>query len=157
VLHHLPDPEAALRAIVPFARPGGRVHVYLYWQPPIRWHRSVLRLVTVGRRFTVRLPHRILHALCYPLAALLFGAVVLPYRFMRRRPRLRRLAEALPLKTYADYPFAVCVNDQFDRLSAPLEHRYTEAEVRAMLERAGLKDVQVLANHGWIGDGRRPG
>jgi SAM-dependent methyltransferase len=157
VLHHLPDPEAALRAIVPFARPGGRVHVYLYWQPPIAWHRTVLRGVTAVRRVTVRLPHRVLHALCYPLAAVLFGGVVLPYRFLRRRPRLGRLAGAFPLKTYADYPFMVCVNDQFDRFSAPLENRYTADEVRAMLERAGLEDVQVIANHGWIGDGRRPG
>jgi 2-polyprenyl-3-methyl-5-hydroxy-6-metoxy-1,4-benzoquinol methylase len=157
VLHHLPDPERALRAIVPFARPGGRVHVYLYWQPPIAWHRSVLRGVTAVRRVTVRLPHHVLHALCYPLAAVLFGAIVLPYRFLRRRPRLHKLAEALPLKTYADYPFTVCVNDQFDRFSAPLEARYTRDEVRDMLERAGLEDVQVLANHGWVGDGRRPG
>jgi hypothetical protein len=103
---------------------------------------------------TVRLPHRLLHALCVPLAAVLALAFVWPYRLLRRIPRLRRLAEAFPLKTYADYPFGVLVNDQFDRLSAPLERRYTRADVHAMLEEAGLSDVQVLANHGWVGDGR---
>jgi SAM-dependent methyltransferase len=155
VLHHLPDPERALRAIVPLARPGGRVHVYLYWWPSRRWHRGLLRLVTLGRRVTTRLPHRLLHVLCYPLAAALFVVFVLPYRFGRRSRRLRRLVDALPLKTYADYPFGVCVNDQFDRLSAPIEHRYTHGEVEDMLRRAGLADVQVIANHGWLGDGRR--
>jgi hypothetical protein len=60
------------------------------------------------------------------------------------------------LKTYADYPFGVLVNDQFDRFSAPLEHRYTEEEVRDMLTRSGLTSVMVLPNAGWLGDGRMP-
>jgi 2-polyprenyl-3-methyl-5-hydroxy-6-metoxy-1,4-benzoquinol methylase len=46
VLHHLPDTGRALRRIVRHARPGGRVHVYLYWVPKVRWHRWALRLVT---------------------------------------------------------------------------------------------------------------
>jgi 2-polyprenyl-3-methyl-5-hydroxy-6-metoxy-1,4-benzoquinol methylase len=156
VLHHLPDPDRALRSITRYARPGGHVHVYLYWMPEQGWHRRVLSLVTALRRVTVRLPHRILHVLCYPLAAALLVAVVAPYRSLRRRPRGRGLAAALPLKTYADYPFSVLVNDQFDRFSAPLERRYTSDEVRDALSAAGLEDVVVLPNHGWVGDGRRP-
>src|SRR5262249_45976140 len=137
VLHHLPEPEIGLRAIAGLARPGGTVHVYLYWMPEVRWHATVLRGVTWARRFTVRLPHRVLHLLCYPLAAGLAVVVVGPYRLLRRRPRSAKFAAALPLKTYADYPFRVLVNDQFDRLSAPLERRYDRAEVEAMLQRAG--------------------
>jgi 2-polyprenyl-3-methyl-5-hydroxy-6-metoxy-1,4-benzoquinol methylase len=155
VLHHLPDPERALRSLVRYVRPGGHLHVYLYWQPPHRGHRAILRMVTGARRVTTRMPHRLLHALCYPLAALLWVLVVQPYRVLRPT-RLRRLAEAFPLKTYADYPFGVLLNDQFDRFSAPIEHRYTAAEVERMLRDAGLRDIVVLPNHGWIGDGRRP-
>ena len=62
----------------------------------------------------------------------------------------------MPLKTYADYPFSVLVNDQFDRFSAPLERRYTADEVRGALTAAGLEDLVVLPNHGWVGDERRP-
>jgi ubiquinone/menaquinone biosynthesis C-methylase UbiE len=154
VLHHLPDPQRGLERIAPLSRPGGHVHVYLYWVPEHAWHVRVLRLVSAARKVTVRLPHRLLHALCVPLAAMLALTVVWPYRALRSIPRLRWLAGAFPLKTYADYPFGVLVNDQFDRLSAPLERRYTRAEVLAMLEETGLTDVQVLANHGWVGDGR---
>jgi SAM-dependent methyltransferase len=157
VLHHLPDPAVGLRAISPYARPGGYVHVYLYWNPPWRWHRAVLRLVSLARKATVRLPHRLLHLLCYPLAAVLFLAIVLPYRELRRIERLRGVADLLPLKTYADYPFPVLVNDQFDRLSAPIEHRYSAGEVVDMLTSAGLVDPRVVQNHGWVGNGRRPG
>ena len=156
VLHHLPDPDRALQSIVRYARPAGHVHLYLYWVPEQRWHRRVLDVVTALRRVTVRMDHRLLHALCYPLAAALLVVFVAPQRALRRRPRGGALAAVLPLKTYADYPFGVLVNDQFDRFSAPLERRYTSDEVRECLTSAGLEDVVVLANHGWLGDGRRP-
>ena len=155
VLHHLPDPERALRSLVPYVKPGGHLHVYLYWQPPRRAHRAILRMVTAARRVTTQMPHRLLHLLCYPLAALLWAFVVQPYRLLRAT-RFRRLADAFPLKAYADYPFGVLVNDQFDRFSAPIENRYTEAEVARMMRDAGLEDVVVIANHGWVADGRRP-
>jgi SAM-dependent methyltransferase len=156
VLHHLPEPERALLALVPYVRTGGHLHVYLYWKPPRRWHSTIVRGVTIVRHVTPHLPPVLLHALCYPLAAALWSLVVLPNRCMRNRPRGRRLADAMPLKTYADYPFGVLVNDQFDRFSAPLERRYDADEVAELLDRAGLEQAVVLPNHGWIGDGRRP-
>lgn len=156
VLHHLPDTERALRYLARFARPGGLVRIYLYWQPERRWQRAVLAGVSAARQLTTRLPHRLLELLCYPLAALLWALVVRPYAALRNRPRGRRLAAALPLQTYADYPFAVLVNDQFDRLSAPIERRYTAAEVERMMLAAGLEEVSVEPNAGWIAEGRAP-
>ena len=156
VLPVLPDPERSFRGLVRFARPGGHVHIYVYWIPRQRWHQRTLAGVTAARRFTVRLPHRVLHALCIPLAAILYGAFILPFRFARSRPALARFAEALPLKAYADYPFGVCVNDQFDRLSAPIENRHTADEVASWFKSAGLESIVVLPNHGWVGDGTRP-
>jgi len=156
VLHHLPDTERALRRIARFARPGGRVHVYLYWQPERTSHRLILNGVELLRRITIRMPHRLLHALCYPLSAALWISIVLPYRFLRRFPKLERVADAVPLKVYADYPLGVLVNDQFDRFSAPIERRFTREEVEALMRAAGLEDVVVLPHHGWIADGKRP-
>jgi hypothetical protein len=155
VLHHLPDPGSAFRTLVPFARPGGYVHVYVYWVPPTRWHRAVLRAVSASRRLTTRLPQRLLHLLCYPLAAGLFLSVVLPHRWARNRSWLGPLDEALPLKAYTDYPFGVLLNDQFDRLSAPIEHRFTEAEIRGWLDATELQEPHVLRNNGWVAGGRR--
>lgn len=158
VLHHLPDTERALRYLANFAKPGGRVRVYLYWEPAVRWHRTVLRGVTAVRRATTLLPHRLLKALCYPLAATLWLGIVTPYKLMRRWPPLSRFAESLPLKTYADYSFGVLVNDQFDRLSAPIERRFTSAEVNDLMVGAGLRDVTVLPNAGWVAEGvTKPG
>jgi hypothetical protein len=102
------------------------------------------------------MPRPLLRALSYPLAAALFATFVLPYRVTRRMPQLEQFASSLPLKAYADYPFGVCVNDQFDRFSAPIEWRFTADQVEAMLKAAGFVDIRVLENHGWIGSGRYP-
>jgi SAM-dependent methyltransferase len=156
VLHHLPDPQRALNGLARFAKPGGIVHVYLYWRGERRTHRLILRMVTAVRRLTTRMPHRLLHALCHPIALALLLCVVTPYRLLRRYPGLRRLADAFPLKTYADYPWGVLVNDTFDRFSAPIENRYSRDEVHAMLDQAGLVEVEVRPHHGWVAYGRRP-
>ena len=157
VLHHLPDPERAFRSIVRFAKPGGYVQIYVYWLPARPSHRRILEAVTAARRLTTRLPYRLLHALCYPLSVGLFATCVLPYKGLRRFRHLRRIADAFPLKTYADYPFRVCVNDQFDRFSAPIERRYTAEQVRQWFVSAGLEDVEIRPHHGWVASGRIPG
>ena len=157
VLHHLRDPGRALSSLARLVRPGGYIHVYVYWIPPRGWHRSLLRLVTAARRVTTRMPRLLVRALSYPIAAALFGVFVLPYRISRRVPRLERVAGGFPLKAYADYPFGVCVNDQYDRFSAPIEWRFAADEVETMLRDAGFADIVVLENFGWIGSGRSPG
>jgi SAM-dependent methyltransferase len=157
VLHHLPDPYAAFRSLIPYLRVGGEMRVYLYWalEHAPAWQRSLLAGVTAARRVTTRLPHRLLHALSYPIAGAAFAGFVLPYRALRSWPATRRLAEQLPLRQYADYPFRVCVNDQFDRFSAPIERRYTRAEVMAWLRGGGLENPEVRAHFGWVGTARR--
>ena len=62
----------------------------------------------------------------------------------------------MPLFIYSKYPFNVLYNDQFDRFAAPIEKRYDQHEVRELLERAGLVDVEVRPCFGWIADGTKP-
>jgi SAM-dependent methyltransferase/uncharacterized protein YbaR (Trm112 family) len=155
VLHHLPDPEAAFRSLLRYLKPGGQVHIYLYWRPegqPVK--RALLDLVAVLRRITTRIPHRLLYWLSYPAAGAAFAGFVWPYQLLSAAG-LRGVAERLPMKQYAQYPFMVCVNDQFDRFSAPIENRYTREEARGWLERAGLEEIVVRPNYGWCATGRK--
>ena len=157
VLHHLPDPEAAFQNLVKFVKPGGQIQIYLYWKhegKPIK--QALLAMVTAARRVTTRLPHKVVHALAFPAAALAFLLFVWPYQVFKHVPFLRQFAEKMPMKQYASFPFRVCVNDQLDRLSAPIENRYEKAEVEAWLRRAGLQDPQVYPNVGWVATGRKP-
>jgi SAM-dependent methyltransferase len=156
VLHHLPDPEAAFRGLLPFLKPSGEIQIYVYWKPqrqPLK--RALLSLVDMARRATTRLPHRVVYALAYPAAWFAFLFFVVPYKFLRGIPACRRFAERIPMKQYAAYPFRVCVNDQLDRFSAPIENRYSRDEVFGWLQRAGLEQIEVRANYGWVGSGRK--
>jgi len=156
VLHHLPNPEAAFQNLLRFLRPGGVVQIYLYWkaeQQPIK--AAMLSGIAAARRVTTRLPHGVVHALAYPTAAAAFVFFVWPYRILRRVPGFNRMAEEIPLKQYANLPFKVCVNDQLDRFSAPIENRYTRADVLNWLARASLEAASVGENFGWIATGRK--
>jgi SAM-dependent methyltransferase/uncharacterized protein YbaR (Trm112 family) len=157
VLHHLPDPEPAFQNLLRYLKPGGEIQIYLYWQPERRSVKSaLLRAVNSARNVTTRLPHWAVHALAYPSALAAFLFFVWPYQIMTRVPALRSVAENMPMKQYAVFPFRVCVNDQLDRFSAPIENRYTKTEVEAWLSSAGLKKFQVIPNFGWLGTGQKP-
>ncbi len=150
VLHHLADPDAALRYLLRFLKPDGEIRLFLYWVPdsPSLKH-ALLSMVSVLRRLTVRMPHRVVYTLSYVAAGMAWIAFVWPYRVLRSLG-CRALAERLPMRQYSRYPFRTCVNDQFDRFSAPLERRYTRAEVEEMFRRAGRKNVSVQPNFGWV-------
>jgi glycosyltransferase involved in cell wall biosynthesis/SAM-dependent methyltransferase/uncharacterized protein YbaR (Trm112 family) len=156
VLHHLPDPEQAFQNLLRYLKPGGDVQIYVYWLPERRPIKAImLGGVALARKLTTRLPHSAVYALAYPSAAIVFLLFVWPYRLMKLLPPLRQLAEQLPMKQYANLPFRVCVNDQLDRFSAPIENRYARADVEGLLERASLEGVKVVPNYGWVGTGKK--
>ena len=136
VLHHLPDPESAFRYLLSFVKPGGEFRMFLYWTPEQQPIKSVLlRAVSALRMLTVRMPHRLLYPLSYVAAFLVWTCFVWPYRACARIPMLSKLAVRLPLRQYSRYPFRTTVNDQFDRLSAPLKdatvgHRLSNSSSR---------------------------
>lgn len=156
VLHHLPDPEPAFQNLLRFLKPGGTVQIYLYWKPEQRPVKAALLSgVSAARRLTTRLPHNVVHLLAYPTALMAHVFLIWPYRILHRLPLLNRVAEELPMKQYATLPFRVCVNDQLDRFSAPIENRYTRADVQNWLARASLEAARVGENFGWVATGKK--
>lgn len=156
VLHHLPDPERAFQNLLRYLKPGGEIQIYLYWKPERRPIKAMLlSVVSFARRLTTRLPHSAVYTLAYPSALAAFVLFVWPYRITRLFPSFRPLAEKLPMKQYAKFPFRVCVNDQLDRFSAPIENRYRRAEVESWLTRASLESISVMANYGWVATGKK--
>jgi SAM-dependent methyltransferase len=156
VLHHLSDPEAGFHNLLRYLKPGGEIQIYLYWNPedkPIK--RAMLSAIAVLRRFTTRLPHCVIYALSYPAAAAARMMFVWPYQIMKHVPGMQEFASAIPMRQYAAYPFRVCVNDQFDRFSAPIENRYTRDEVESWLNRANLECPILVSNYGWVANGRK--
>jgi hypothetical protein len=96
----------------------------------------------------------LLRLLSAPLAGVLYGTVVVPGR-LGSRLKIERLA-ALPLATYRGMPVRSLWLDTFDRLSAPVEHRYRQDEIEAWFHRAGLEILATREEAGLFLVGRRP-
>jgi hypothetical protein len=106
------------------------------------------------RTVTVRLPHRTLKALSTPIAAGLYVSVVAPGRY-GDRTGLKALA-GLPMATYRGKPFRSLVLDTFDRLSAPVEHRYVWDELAPWFEESGMVVKAARDEAGWFVLARKP-
>jgi len=158
VLHHLPEPEKGFRTLLPLLREGNYMNIYLYWnlETEPAWRRTALSVVTNVRRVTTRLPHGLLKKLSWLIAAGFQVAFVWPASALARFKPTRSLADRVPLGHYRKYSFRVLYTDQFDRFSAPIENRYSRAEVAGWFERAGMEDVVILGGAGWRASGQRP-
>ena len=149
VLHHLDDPQEGFRRLVGYLAPGGRVLLYLYSRPAHLGVRSVaLGLASALRRITVRLPHRVLKVVSTPVAALLYAGVVVPGGYGERTGRAS--LAGLPMDAYRGKPFRSLVLDTFDRLSAPVEHRYVWKELSPWFTEAGLVVDTARDETGWF-------
>ena len=155
VLHHLDDPRAGFGRLVEHLAPGGQILLYVYSRPDAPGLRSVaLTAAAVLRTVTVRLPHRLLKVASAPIAALLYYGLVVPGAYGDRRgaPSL----SALPMDAYRGKPLRSLVLDTFDRLSAPVEHRYVWRELEPWFAQAGLVVDAARDETGWFVLAHRP-
>jgi SAM-dependent methyltransferase len=155
VLHHLDDPREGFERLLGLLAPGGRILVYLYSRPSGigarafgLWGAARLRAVTV------RLPHQVLKMVSAPIAFGLYVTVVAPGGYGERR-HIGALA-GLPLHAYRGKPLRSLVLDTFDRLSAPVEHRYVWDELAPWFDDAGLEVEAARDETGWFILARTP-
>ena len=149
VLHHLDDPQEGFRRLVTYLAPGGRILLYLYSRPSTFGLRALaLRAAAALRTLTVRLPHRALKALSAPIALVLYYGVVLPGEYGDRKG-MGTLA-GLPMNAYRGKPFRSLELDTFDRLSAPVEHRYVWKDLAPWFDQEGLVVDAARDETGWF-------
>lgn len=157
VLHHLPDPEAGFRALVPLLKPGGVIMIWVY--SSVR--RGVNQLLEWVRGVTTRLPAPAVKWVSLAAGVVDYGGFVLPYRFLRSLlaigPGVERIAWNR-LKLYSRYPFEVVWADWFDRLGAPLRAYYDAPTLQRWLADTGLVNPQVSPTgvYGWSAHGQAP-
>jgi len=158
VLHHMPDPRAGFRAIVPLARPGGLVVVWVY---------GYRGMALTYRLSHMRSLHRVLRSMSGPtrvraskaVAAVLSGLYWAPLQGLRRLG-FGRTVERLPLADYVEHDWSARVAAVHDRLSTPITHFHDREELLGWFGEAGLGEVTVgdTGRRGWRAHGtRRPG
>jgi SAM-dependent methyltransferase len=149
VLHHLGDPRQGFGSLVRLLAPEGQILVYLYSRPTgFGARRLALSAARALRTLTVRTPHRVLRILCAPVAALLSVGVVRTGAF-GQRAGIGPLAR-LPMASYRGKPFRSLFLDTFDRLSAPVEHRYVWEELAPWFAEEGLLVDVARDEAGWF-------
>lgn len=141
VLHHIPDPEAGLRAIASILKPGAPFLLYLYYAFDNRpaWYRWLWRLSDLSRRVLSCQPQWLKVAIAEMMAL----CVYLPLaRMAGLFGRLGGTIENWPLGYYRDRSLYVMRTDSLDRLGTQLEQRFTRIQIAEMLERAGFEMVR---------------
>jgi len=156
VLHHLPRPGDGFRELVRVLKPGGMLAIYVYENFGTRTSLERLLLWLIGgfRHVTVRLPPMWLYQLCRIASPLVFCALTLPARLLARAPLTRRLSRRIPYH-HGTGPFGLG-GDLYDRFAAPIEYRYSRAEVAGWFLAAALTQVSVRPMRGWVGYGVKP-
>jgi SAM-dependent methyltransferase len=145
VLHHIPDTEEALVACVKKLKPGAPFLVYLYYAFDNRpfWFRWIWKLSEVVRFSVSRLPH----GPRYFVSQIIAVVVYLP--FARSAYLLERMGydvSSFPLSAYRRRSFYTIRTDALDRFGTRLEQRFTQYQLRTMMEKAGLEKI-VFSSH----------
>lgn len=142
VLHYVPDPRWALRAIARKLKPGAPLLVYVYYALDNRpmWFRAAFRVVDLVRRAIASTPYRLRRALSDVIA----GLVYLPLaRLSRALERFGFKVQGIPLSAYRNRSFYTMRTDCLDRFGNHLEHRFTRKELFDLLQECGLTNIVI--------------
>ena len=141
VLHHLPDPAAGLAACVRKLKPGAPLLIYIYYAFDNRpaWFRTLWRVSDRFRRLIARAPFPVKSALAEVIAALIYWPLA---RSASLAERWGAEIANWPLSAYRWRSYYTLRTDALDKFGTRLEHRMSAAEIRAMMERAGLRDIR---------------
>jgi SAM-dependent methyltransferase len=155
VLHHVPDTARGIKSCVAKLKPGAPFLVYLYYAFENRpaWFRTLWRLSDVGRQVISRLP-------AWPRALTTDAiAATVYFPLARSAAALEKVGidvDTFPLSSYRHRSFYTMRTDALDRFGTRLEQRFTQPEIREMMERAGLVDIAFGSEFPyWCAVGRR--
>jgi SAM-dependent methyltransferase len=129
VLHHTPDCEQAFRRLAPLVRPGGRLCVWVYGPMGV-WEWFARQY----RRVTVRMPPRLLHALCH---------LAIPWFYPCRLPMVGRLFRTILPISFHPRP-AWRVLDTFDWYSPRYQSQHTFPEVYRWFQSEGFEEIALF-------------
>lgn len=145
VLHHVPNPEEALKDCVRLLKEGAPFLLYLYYRFDNRspWFIGLWRMSDVARKVVSRLPY----GLRKQISSLLAIIIYIPLsRFAGLLEKIGFEVDSFPLSDYRTKSFYQCANDALDRFGTSTEWRFTRNEISDLLERNGMERVHFSNN-----------
>jgi SAM-dependent methyltransferase len=141
VLHHIPDTANGIKTCVDKLKPGAPLLLYIYYafdDRPI-WYQWLWRLTDIIRRFISKQPFRVRFYITQLIAFFIY------YPLARMSLILEKLGfnvDTFPLSYYRKLSYYTMRTDALDRFGTRLEQRFTAAEIRQMMDEAGLEKIQ---------------
>ncbi len=147
VLHHLPYPKKGYAELVKLAKSGTLILAWLYGSEG-RTFKTVFLEGTI-RKITVGMPQRMLYYFCY-IPAILYHTLNKLYRLLGWFGA-SGLAERIPFKNYAKFPFRVKLADAYDFLGTPINNYYSREECEQWIKDENLRKSSVtsLGGRSW--------
>lgn len=155
VVHHVPDPRAAIHSCVLKLKSRAPLLVYMYYALENRpaWFRFTWRITDLFRRLLCTLPHRLKVAATSAIAMFVYWPLA---RIARTAEGRGHAVTSFPLAYYRHRGLYTMRTDALDRFGTRLERRFTATEVKESMEAAGLEDVELSSDPPyWCAVGRR--
>lgn len=157
VLHHLVNPDQGMGSVIGGLRHNGSLLVFLYYALDNRpaFFRWLLRVVTIIRQVTSRLPKPVMYRLAWLIGVGVYWPMARAAGALER-VGLERIAKNVPLYWYHQYSLKFMIGDAFDRFATPVEKRYSRRQIRAWLARYGLEVRFSDTLPYWVALAKRP-
>jgi ubiquinone/menaquinone biosynthesis C-methylase UbiE len=155
VLHHLPDPAVGLAGCVRKLKRGAPMLVYIYYAFDNRpeWFRLLWRTSDFLRQGLSSAPFRLKSAIAELLAACVYWPLA---RGARLFERLGGNVTHWPLAAYRWRSYYAMRTDALDRFGTRIERRMTQAQIKTLMENAGLREIRFRdAEPFWCALGRK--
>ena len=140
VLHHTPDTHKGFTIISQRTKPGGRCFIEVYSTDHMNMiEKFILIIHNFIRIFSTKLPHSILHSICFTLSPILWCFFEVVNLIMKENKYNRRTLKEVELSL-------------FDGLSPKFRFQHTTEEVIDWFIKNKFKDVKkTFYNHNGIG------
>ncbi len=152
VLHHTSNPRKGLLEIARVLKKGSPAFIYLYEDHSENIAKYLcLKIVSMLRLITARLPKKILYFLAWVASPVVFVIFTLPSRLLRRFESTKKIAENMPFN-FGKTPFSL-QGDLYDRFGAPVEYRFNRQEIYNMFNKCGFVKINVTRlkdTAGWV-------
>jgi len=143
VLHHITHTEQGLSRCVSFLKKGAPFLLYLYYSPTeMGFFKGLLwRGADLIRRIIIRFPYGWRYRLTTMIAVIVYFPLSRLALLMEKLSVPKKYVDLFPLSIYRNYGLFYLLNDSFDRFATSIEKRFTRAQIKKMMEDAGLENI----------------
>ena len=130
VIHHLANPDLAIKNLIKAVKPGGLILIWVYGYEGNQW---IVKLISPIRiHLTSKLPPSLLHLISYCFSLPLYAFIKI---FPQKSPYLRQIAQ---------FRFSHLHSIVFDQLLPKIANYYKQAEARQLLAKHNLENIGLV-------------